>query len=559
MKNNHLFALLALLTVSGGAYAAGADLGQTQQQATNWVAIGMFGTFVALTLWITKWAAAKTKSAADFYTAGGGITGFQNGLAIAGDYMSAASFLGISGLVFANGFDGLIFSIGWLVGWPVITFLMAERLRNLGKFTFADVAGYRFAQTPIRVFAASGSLVVVAFYMIAQMVGAGQLIKLLFGLEYLYAEILVGSIMMMYVLFGGMTATTWVQIIKACMLLGGATFMAFSVLLQFGFSPEMMFEKAIEVHAKKDAIMAPGALIKDPISAISVGMALMFGTAGLPHILMRFFTVPSAKEARKSVGWATTWIGYFYILTFIIGFGAITNLIPNPMDYFVGGDITKGLNGGGNMAAVHLSKAVGGNVFMGFISAVAFATILAVVAGLTLSGASAVSHDLYASVWRHGRVDQADELRVSKITTVCLGIIAVTLGIAFEKENVAYMVMLAFVIAASANFPVLFMSVLWKDCTTKGAVTGGFVGLIMAVVLTIGSNSVWVAVMQHPKGSAWFPYDSAAIFSIPAAFITIWLVSLMDRGPRAVIDRAGYAAQEVRSETGIGSSSASGH
>ncbi|HOE40555.1 MAG TPA: cation acetate symporter [Rhodoferax sp.] len=552
-------ALLSLLTLSAGAYAAGADLGQATKQPTNWTAIVMFGAFVLATLWITKWAAAKTKSAADFYTAGGGITGFQNGLAIAGDYMSAASFLGISGLVFANGFDGLIFSIGWLVGWPIITFLMAERLRNLGKFTFADVAGYRFAQTPIRVFAASGSLVVVAFYMIAQMVGAGQLIKLLFGMEYLYAEILVGTIMMMYVLFGGMTATTWVQIIKACMLLGGATFMAGAVLMQFGFSPEAMFVKAIEVHSKKDAIMAPGALIKDPISAISVGMALMFGTAGLPHILMRFFTVPSAKEARKSVGWATTWIGYFYILTFIIGFGAITNLIPNPTDYFVGGDITKGLNGGGNMAAVHLSKAVGGNLFMGFISAVAFATILAVVAGLTLSGASAVSHDLYASVWRKGRVDQADELRVSKITTVALGVIAVTLGIAFEKENVAYMVMLAFVIAASANFPVLFMSVLWKDCTTKGAVTGGFVGLIMAVVLTIGSASVWEAVMLYPKGSAWFPYNSAAIFSIPAAFITIWLVSLMDRGERAVIDRAGYPAQEVRSETGIGSSSASGH
>jgi cation/acetate symporter len=552
-------ALLCLLTASAGAYAAGADLGQAVKQATNWTAIGMFAAFVIFTLFITKWAAAKTKSAADFYTAGGGITGFQNGLAIAGDYMSAASFLGISGLVFANGFDGLIFSIGWLVGWPIITFLMAERLRNLGKFTFADVAGYRFAQTPIRVFAASGSLVVVAFYMIAQMVGAGQLIKLLFGLEYLYAEILVGTIMMMYVLFGGMTATTWVQIIKAVMLLAGASFMAFSVLMQFGFSPELMFEKAIEVHAKKEAIMAPGALIKDPISAISVGMALMFGTAGLPHILMRFFTVPSAKEARKSVGWATTWIGYFYILTFIIGFGAITNLIPNPADYFVGGDIAKGLQGGGNMAAVHLSKAVGGNVFMGFISAVAFATILAVVAGLTLSGASAVSHDLYASVWRHGRVDQADELRVSKITTVVLGIIAVTLGIAFEKENVAYMVMLAFVIAASANFPVLFMSVLWKDCTTKGAVTGGFVGLIMAVVLTIGSKSVWVAVMKNPPDSAWFPYDSAAIFSIPAAFITIWLVSLLDRGDRAAIDRAGYPAQEVRSETGIGASTASSH
>ena len=337
-----VLAVCAVTAVGVGAYAAGADLGQTTKQATNWTAIGMFAIFVAITLFITKWAAAKTKSAADFYTAGGGITGFQNGLAIAGDYMSAASFLGISGLVFANGFDGLIFSIGWLVGWPVITFLMAERLRNLGKFTFADVAGYRFSQTPIRIFAASGSLVVVAFYMIAQMVGAGQLIKLLFGMDYLYAEILVGSIMMIYVLFGGMTATTWVQIIKACMLLGGATFMALAVLIQFGFSPEAMFTKAVEVHSKKDAIMGPGALIKDPISAISVGMALMFGTAGLPHILMRFFTVPNAKEARKSVGWATTWIGYFYILTFIIGFGAITNLIPNPANYFVGGEICQG-------------------------------------------------------------------------------------------------------------------------------------------------------------------------------------------------------------------------
>jgi len=558
-KSKGALALLALLAASANAYAAGPDVGQAAKQPINWTAIVMFAVFVGITLWITKWAAARTKTAADFYTAGGGITGFQNGLAIAGDYMSAASFLGISGLVFASGFDGLIFSIGWLVGWPIITFLMAERLRNLGKFTFADVAGYRFDQTPIRVFAACGSLAVVAFYMTAQMVGAGQLIKLLFGMDYLYAEILVGTIMMIYVLFGGMTATTWVQIIKACMLLGGATFMAFAVLLQFGFSPEAMFVKAIEVHSKKEAIMGPGALIKDPISAISVGMALMFGTAGLPHILMRFFTVPSAKEARKSVGWATTWIGYFYILTFIIGFGAITNLIPNPADYFVGGDISKGLLGGGNMPAVHLARAVGGSVFMGFISAVAFATILAVVAGLTLSGASAVSHDLYASVWRHGRVDQAQELRVSKMTTVALGIIAVTLGIAFEKENVAFMVMLAFVIAASANFPVLFMSVLWKDCTTKGAVTGGFVGLALAIVLTVLSPAVWEAAMHHPAGSAWFRYDSAAIFSIPAAFITIWLVSLMDRSKRAAEDRAGYPAQEVRSETGIGSSSASGH
>ena len=558
MSIKQIIAAVASLALAGGAWAAGADLGNTQQQATNWTAIVMFGLFVAFTLYITKLAAAKTKSAADFYTGGGGITGFQNGLAIAGDYMSAASFLGISGLVFANGFDGLIFSIGWLVGWPVITFLMAERLRNLGKFTFADVASYRFAQTPVRVFAASASLVIVAFYMIAQMVGAGQLIKILFGMEYLYAEILVGGVMLAYVLFGGMTATTWVQIIKAVMLLGGATFMALAVLFQNGFSPETLFTNAVAIHSKKDAIMGPGALIKDPISAISVGMALMFGTAGLPHILMRFFTVPNAKEARKSVAWATTWIGYFYILTFIIGFGAITNLIANPAEYFVAGDIAKGLKGGGNMAAVHLANAVGGNLFLGFISAVAFATILAVVAGLTLSGATAVSHDLYASVFNKGCTSE-QELRVSKIATMCLGVLAIGLGIAFEKENVAYMVMLAFTIACSSNFPVLFMSVLWKNCTTRGAVVGGFVGLAMAVILTIGSAAVWEAVMGNPKGSAWFPYNSAALFSMSSAFFTIWLVSILDNSAQAQKERALYPAQQLRSETGLGASGASGH
>ena len=555
----HLWLALAALVAAGGALAAGADLGQTTKQSTNWVAIGMFGVFVAITLGITKWAASRTRSAADFYTAGGGITGFQNGLAIAGDYMSAASFLGISGLVFASGFDGLIFSIGWLVGWPVITFLMAERLRNLGKFTFADVASYRFSQTPTRVFAACGSLVVVAFYMIAQMVGAGQLIKVLFGLDYTYAVMIVGVLMMLYVLFGGMTATTWVQIIKAVMLLSGATFMALAVLYQFGFSPERLFTKAVEVHAKHGAIMAPGGLIKDPVSAISVGMALMFGTAGLPHILMRFFTVPSAKEARKSVGWATTWIGYFYILTFIIGFGAIVLLIQDPASYYVDGDVAKGLKGGGNMAAVHLANAVGGNVFLGFISAVAFATILAVVAGLTLSGASAVSHDLYATVLKKGRADSAAELRVSQLTTVALGIVSVGLGIAFEKENVAYMVMLAFAIACSANFPVLFMSVLWKDCTTRGSVVGGIVGLISSLGLTVLSPAVWEAVLKHPVGSAPFQYASPAIFSMTAAFLTIFLVSKFDRSAQAQLERSLYPAQKVRSETGLGASSAAAH
>ena len=329
------------------AVAAGADLGQLEKQAVNWTAISMFAVFVIATLWITKWAAARTKSAADFYTGGGGITGFQNGLAIAGDFMSAASFLGISAAVMASGFDGLIYSIGFLVGWPILTFLMAERLRNLGKYTFADVAAYRFQQAPIRVFAASGTLAVVLFYLIAQMVGAGQLIRLLFGLEYWIAVVIVGMLMMVYVLFGGMTATTWVQIIKACLLLSGATFMAFMVLYKYGFSAEALFADAVSIKDK--SIMSPGNFVKDPVSTISFGMALMFGTAGLPHILMRFFTVPDAKQARKSVFWATTWIGYFYILTFVIGFGAIVLVSTNPHIL----DAAGGLLGGGNIAAIH--------------------------------------------------------------------------------------------------------------------------------------------------------------------------------------------------------------
>ena len=559
---------------AAAAQAAGGDVGQAAKQTTNWTAIVMFALFVAGTLWITKWAAAKTRSAADFYTAGGGITGFQNGLAIAGDYMSAASFLGISAAVMASGYDGLIYSIGFLVGWPVITFLMAERLRNLGKFTFADVAGYRFQQTPIRAFAASGTLVVVAFYLIAQMVGAGQLIKLLFGLDYWIAVVLVGALMMIYVLFGGMTATTWVQIIKAVLLLAGVSFMAFMVLAQFGFSPEALFAKGVavksaiasnqgktaeEANAIGLAIMGPGGFIKDPISAISFGMALMFGTAGLPHILMRFFTVPDAKEARKSVFWATTWIGYFYVLIFIIGFGAITLVLTNPEFSDTANGVIKGGAGTANMAAVLVAKSVGGDVFYGFISAVAFATILAVVAGLTLSGASAVSHDLYATVFKKGKADSASELKVSRITTLSLGVIAVVLGIVFEKQNIAFMVSLAFAIAASANFPVLFMSVLWKDCTTKGAVIGGFLGLVSSVGLTVVSPSVWEAVLGNPKGSALFPYTSPALFSMTIGFAGIWIFSLLDRSASAQRERAAFPAQQVRSETGLGAAGASGH
>lgn len=552
-----------------GALALLPACAHAQQQQTgagvNTAAIIMFFAFVALTLFVTKWAASQTKSTSDFYTAGGGITGFQNGLAIAGDYMSAASFLGISGLVFASGFDGLIYSVGWLVGWPIVLFLIAERLRNLGKFTFADVASYRLRQTPIRVLSATGTLTVVAFYLIAQMVGAGKLIELLFGVPYFLAVILVGVMMIIYVTFGGMLATTWVQIIKACMLLGGATFMAFMVLWHYSFSPGALFQAATEIQPKGEEIMRPGGLVKDPISAISLGIALMFGTAGLPHILMRFFTVADAKAARKSVFYATGFIGYFYILTFIIGFGAIVFLMNNPAFYttVTGADGTvtwdkiKGLTGGANMAAIHLADAVGGSLFLGFISAVAFATILAVVAGLTLAGASAVSHDLYYSVITKRQAADADVIRVSKISTVCLGVVAIILGYIFENQNVAFMVGLAFAVAASVNFPVLVLSMFWSGLTTRGALIGGFLGLVSAVTLVILSPAVWVTTLGN--AAAIFPYDNPALFSVSLAFLGTWLFSVVDTSATAQAEKIAFGPQYVRSQTGLGAEGASAH
>ncbi|SCZ13881.1 cation acetate symporter [Microvirga guangxiensis] len=553
--------LVALGAGSSEVLAAGPDLGAVQRQPLNWTAIIMFLLFVLGTLGITYRAAAQTKSAADFYAAGGGITGFQNGLAIAGDYMSAASFLGISGLVFASGFDGLIYSIGFLVGWPIVLFLIAERLRNLGKFTFSDVASFRLDQTQIRILSAVGTLVVVAFYLIAQMVGAGKLIELLFGLDYLYAVVIVGVLMIVYVAFGGMKATTWVQIIKACLLLAGATLMSLIVLWRFGFSPEAMFAEAVRTHPKGDAIMAPGALVADPVSAISLGLALMFGTAGLPHILMRFFTVSDAQAARKSVFYATGFIAYFYILTFIIGFGAITFLMNDPGFFKLGAggayDKVKDILGGTNMAAIHLANATGGSLFLGFISAVAFATILAVVAGLTLSGASAVSHDLYAEVIARGRVSEQKEVRISKISAIVIGIVAIVLGYIFENQNVAFMVGLAFAVAASCNFPVLLMSVLWKGTTTRGALVGGLLGLISAVTMVVLSKAVWVQTFGFAR--ELFPYDNPAIFSMPIAFLGIWTFSKLDASNRAKDEVAAFDAQYIRSETGIGAAAAHVH
>jgi len=426
-----------------------------------------------------------------------------------------------------------------------------------------DVAAFRLDQTSIRVLSAIGTLIVVSFYLIAQMVGAGKLIQLLFGLPYSYAVPIVGVLMIVYVVFGGMKATTWVQIIKACLLLGGASFMALMVLVHFGFSPDAMFAAAVQIHPKGDAIMAPGAFVADPVSTISLGLALIFGTAGLPHILMRFFTVSDAKAARKSVLYATGLIGYFYILTFIIGFGAISFLMNDPSYYKLGANgsfnkITDLIGGAANMPAIDLAKAVGGDVFYGFISAVAFATILAVVAGLTLAGASAVSHDLYASVIARGRTTEGREVNVSKISAVVIGIVAILLGYVFENQNVAFMVGLAFSVAAGCNFPVLLMSILWGGTTTLGALVGGFLGLISAVLMIVLSKAVWVDTF-HMGVVAVFPYDNPALFSVPLAFVGISLFSKLDSSQRARREQTTFVEQYVRSETGIGAAGAQAH
>jgi cation/acetate symporter len=498
------------------------------------VAIGFFFIFITLTLGITYWAARKTRTAEHFYAAGRSVTGFQNGLALAGDYMSAASFLGIAGLVALSGFDGLIYSIGFLVGWPIVMFLIAEPLRNLGRYTFADVVAYRLSQRPVRVAAAFGTLSVVAFYLIAQMVGAGNLIRLLFGLSYELAVVLTGGVMLLYVLFGGMIATTWVQIVKAVLLLGGAFLLAILVLLRFSMNPLALFAAAAERYG--EAVLAPGQLVSDPIDAISLGLALMLGTAGLPHILMRFYTVPDARTARTSVSYATAFIGFFYLLTFILGFGAMV---------LVGQDAVRAADPGGNMAAPLLAAAVGGRGFLGFISAVAFATILAVVAGLTLSGAAALSHDLWVNVVRRGEAPEREQLVVARLATIVLGVLAIVLGVVFKGQNVAYMVGLAFAIAASANFPALVLSVFWRPFTTRGAQASMIAGTLSALILIYLSPTIQVSVLG--REDAWFPLRNPGLVTIPLAFVVGIATSLL--GPERSADEA-FPALERRLHLG---------
>src|SRR5687767_7460995 len=502
--------------------AAGTRLGEP-----NRIAMAFFFAFIAVTLGITYWAARRTRTTEEFYAAGRTVSAGQNGFALAGDYMSAASFLGIAGLVSTTGFDGLIYSTGWLVGWPVVLFLIAEPLRNLGKYTFADVVALRLRQAPVRIAAAIGTLATVVFYLIAQMVGAGGLIKLMFGLSYETAIVIVGAAMIAYVLFGGMIATTWVQIVKAVLLLGGALLLALLVLARFGFNPAALFGAAAAKYG--DAVLAPGQLVTNPWDAISLGMALMFGTAGLPHILMRFYTVPDAKSARTSVFYATGLIGFFYLLTFILGFGAMV---------LVGPDAIRAVDRGGNMAAPLLAEFLGGTPFLGFIAAVAFATILAVVAGLALAGASALSHDLWVNVVRHGKASGDEELKVARWATVVLGVLAVLLGITFKGQNVAFMVSLAFAIAASGNFPALLMAIFWRRFSTAGAVASMLTGTFGTLLLIWLSPTIQIDLLKGTD--AWFPLKNPALVTIPLAFIVGIVASFMTTAR----DAAGHAQHE---------------
>jgi cation/acetate symporter len=544
---------LAALFVTFPFAASAQAASETAGRGSDWIAIGMFVAIVLTTLVITYRSAGSTKSRADFYTAGHAITPLQNGLAIAGDFLSAAAFLGISALVYANGFDGFIYALGFLTGWPIVLFLMSERLRNLGSYTFADAAAFRLERTPIRLVAAVGSLVVVLFYLVAQMIGAGKVIELLFGVNYLIAVSSVGILMIVYVTVGGMQATTWVQITKAALLLCGGTLLGFVVLWRFDFSFAKLFAAAGSIHPKGAAILAPGGLFAEPVSAISLGLALVFGTAGLPHILMRFFTVKDAADARKSVFYATSCVAYFCLVIPILGFGAIPILMSDSSYFHVdaSGQFNKitDLIGGPNMASIHLAHAVGGPVLLGFISAVAFATILAVVAGLTLAGCSAIGHDIYGQVIAKGRGSDAREVWVSKMAAVCIGVAAVLLAYSFENQNVAFMAGLALSVAASCNFPVLAMAIFWRGTTTRGAVTGALAGLFSSVILVVFSKTVWVAVFGFK--SALFPYENPALFSMPLAFLCIWLFSVTDRSARAAGERRAFDAQFVQSEIGI--------
>ena len=506
----------------------------------SFVAIFFFVAIVGLTLVITWWASKRTSSASDFYTAGGGLTGWQNGLAIAGDYLSAASFLGIAGSIALFGFDGFFFSIGYLVAYLVVLYIVAEPLRNLGRFTLADMITARFDKAKVRATAALSTITIVLFYMIAQLVGAGALIQLLLGIEYWMAVLLVGVMMTTYVLFGGMTATSWVQIVKAVLLMLGTIIISFLVLAKFDFSIANMFTHMSTATEHGEAYLNPGLRYTDGIDTISMLIALVLGTAGLPHILMRFFTVKDAQTARSSVIWATWIVGLFYVLTIFLGFGAAA---------FVGKETIVAANPAGNMAAPLLAQALGGDILFSFVSAVAFATILAVVAGLVLSGASALSHDIYGQIIKKGKITEKEAVKAARIGSIIISIVSILLALGAQTLNVAFLVSLAFCIAASANLPVILYTIYWKRFNTTGAVTAMLTGLISALVLVAVSPNVWNPV----EGKAIFVGDplimltNPALISVPLGFLGGFIGTLISKET----DEAKYREVEVKAQTGI--------
>ena len=544
VKKLALLIAVILLGLSGPAVAAAGIDGQVARQPLNITAIVLFMLFVIATLSISYWASRYTTNSRQFYTAGGNITGLQNGAAIAGDFMSAASFLGVSGLIFAFGFDGLVFGLGAFAGWPILLFLLSERVRNLGQFTFTDVVAMRLEKKRTRIIAVFGSVTVVVLYLIAQMVGAGKLIELLFGLPYELAVIIVSVLVIAYVAFGGMLATTWVQIVKAVLLLSGITIMALLVLYHADFDINLLLQQASEKHPKGADILNPGGLYSDPIQVATILVSMMFGTLGLPHILMRLFTVPNVAESRKSALYASVFIGYFYILLVIVGYGIVVHVMNQPQYYAPEG----GLIGGGNMAAIHLSNAIGGSLLMGFMSAVAFATILAVVAGLTVAGAAAVAHDLYAEVICDGIPEPDKEIKLTRLVTLLLGLMAVGLGILFQNQNIAIIATLPMVVAASVNFPILILSLYWPRMTTSGAIGGAVTGFLSSVGLIVVGPKVWVDVLGFE--TALFPYDYPALFTMPAALAAIWFFSVTDNSERGRLDVASYDKVLTRAELG---------
>ena len=533
--------MVCLVFGNGGIAMAG----EGAERTPSGVAISSFLAVIALTLGITFWAARRTRTAQEFYVAGSSIKGWQNGFAIAGDFMSAATFLGLTGLFFTIGFDSIIYILCPPVAYAVIAFLLADRLRNLGKFTFADVICGRLEQKTMRIYASIAAFVSAIVYLVAQMVGAGGLIQILFGIPYNYAIALVGVLMVLYVAFGGMLATTWVQITKAVILMLGVVYMAFMVLHAFGLDYAALYQQAIANHGNGALLTLPGGLNIGFFNMLSMSAGLMFGIIASPHILMRFFTVPDARNARQSSFVALLIVSFVFILLFYIVAAGCLALVKGDPRFL---DASGNLIGGTNMVVVHLGEVLGGEVFLGIISAVAFATILAVVAGLTLASASAISHDLYANVFRRGKEGESKEVLVSRLTAVVIGILTIILGIAFQGQNIAYVVALALSIAASANFPVLILSLFWRRLTTRGAWIGGTMGLVCSLLFVILGPAVWVEVIGFEKPI--FPSGYPALYAMLIAFFAIWFISVTDKSERAGIDRSNFDEQEIRCQLG---------